>query len=263
MDTLELDELVKAKLSGKSITKNKAEVVKVIRKVVDTFNRKSLGEGRNFGLGFSILDKTDIEYKALCAFTACKDYLNDLIYVEGTGLALGSIYGFTHKYTGKLKGQDYFYTGFRPVHYNHGSNYADFDKLGKLLKANQVNIVKFLNKLEKEFGLDKLTEVEDHIDDVLILKTPSFWSKFSFMYSLYGLMIRCFVDVTTEELNKDINTLIKERKTTFINGDISLLMSCQKYFPIDLKKLLNYTYPINPNSGTIHNGGIVARLQNM
>lgn len=262
MDTLELDELVMAKLSGKSITKNK-EVVKVIRKVTDTFNRKSLNEGRNFGLGFSILEKTDSEYKALCAFTACKDYLNDFIYVEGTGLKLGNAYGFTHTYTGKLKNQDYFYTGFRPVHYNNGNKYIDFDKLGSILKGNQNNIIKFLSKLEKEFGLDKFSEVEDCIDDVLIIKTPAFWSKFSFIYSLYGLLIRCFVDVTAEELNKDINTLIKERKTTFIQGDISLLNSISKHFPIDLTKLLNHTYPINPDPYTIHNGGIVARLQHM
>lgn len=252
----ELDQLVIDKINGKTV----AEPVE--RKVTDSFKRGVLSEGRNYGLGFSILDKTEDEYKALMAFTACKDYLNDFMYIEGTSNPLSSIYGFSHKYTGILKDKDYFYLGLRSLHYNNGSSkYPLFDSVSSLLKNNHKNIIEFLNKLEKELKVEKLSEFESYIDDILIIKVPIFWSKFSFLFSMYGLLVRCFLDINAEDLKKDILKIVTDKKVTIIPDDGSLLRSIQQR-PIflDVDKLLDYKYPSPTNSSHIHNFGIVTRM---
>lgn len=235
----------------------------IVKQVNEKFKRGILNEGRDFGLGFSILKrKEEGVYDTMMPFTACKDYLNDFVYVEGTGKALDSIYGFQHKYTGEFKDKDCFLLGLRPLHTNHGSTYKDFDKIKDFLNSNKVNIVRFINNLEVTFGVKELTTLENHIDDVLILKCNIFWFKFSFLFSLFGLLIRCFLDVTEEEVKKDVLSLIETRKNCFITGDISLLMSIQKNFTkFDLDKFLDYKYQDNPNSSTLHNYGVVGRMQ--
>lgn len=259
----ELDELVLAKVQGKKIeTKSVSKEISVENK----FKREGLGEGRSYGLGFSILKKeSEGKFKALMAFTACKDYLNDFVYVEGTGNALGMAHGFKHTYTGVFKDQDYFYTAFRAVHNIGGSKYAKFDEISNLLKNNQKNIIVFLNKLEKEFKCKDLTIIEGFGDpDILVLKTPIFWAKFSFMYSMYGLLIRCFMNVTEEELKSNIFDIIVNRKNCLIPEDGSLLLSCQKYFKnFSLEKLLDFKYQEPAQPYTIHNYGIVSRLANI
>lgn len=254
----ELDELVLAKVEGKKI-ETKAEII-----VENKFDRGKLGEGRNYGLGFSILKKiTDSKYKALMAFTACKDYLNDFVYVEGTGNALGAAHGFKHTYTGILKDQDYFYVGLRPLNSNHTTTkHKYFDTVSNALKNNQNNIISFLNKLEKELKCKDLTTLEVYTDDILILKAPIFWTKFSFMFSMYGLLIRCFLNVTEEELkDNDIFNIIVSKKNCLIPEDGSLLLSCQKYFKnFNLEKVLDYKYIEPAQPYTIHNYGIVGRL---
>lgn len=238
------------------------EVIK--KQVIDQFDRKKLTEGRNYGVGFSILDKlNDSEYKALMPFTACKDYLNDFIYIETTNKPLSIIYGFKHTYTGILKDKDYLYLGINTLHYNNSNNkYDKFDEVQNLVKNNGKNIVKFLNKVEEAFKQKDLTVFEDQIEDILILKVPIFWSKFSFLFSLYLLFIRVFIDITEEETKKDVYTLIKDKNTPLIVADNMLFKATQKLFlNLDLEALLDYKYPEGAQSGTIHNFGINSRLQ--
>lgn len=256
----ELDELVIAKVQGKKV-ETKAINQKI--SVEDKFDRSILGEGRNYGLGFSILKKeSDTNYKALMAFTACKDYLNDFMYVEGTSNALGMAHGFKHNYTGILKDQDHFFVGLRPLHYkNRGSKYPGFDKVKDALKDNSSNIISFLNKLETEFKCETLSRFEAYTDDILILRTPIFWSKFSFMFSMYGLLVRCFLNVTEEELKDEIFNVIINKKNCLIPEDGSLLLSSQKYFKdFNLEKLLDFKYIEPAQPYVIHNYGIVGRL---
>jgi len=258
IDTAELDELVMNKILGKP---NKVIIPKDV-KVIDSFRRKGLNEGRDHGLGYSILHKeSDTEFKALMAFTACKDYLNDFVYVETTGKSLSSIYGFKHNYTGLLKGKEHFYLGLRPLNYLHGSKYSGFEAVSNSLKDNNSNIIKYLNNLEDKFKVNGRTTFETYTDDILILKVPMFWIKFPFMFSLYGLLVRCFLNITKEELEKDPITTINDKKSTVIVGDNSLLSSLKNYLDsLNPDKLLDYQYPTDPNSSYIHNFGIIGRL---
>src|SRR5690606_37894755 len=101
--------------------------------IKDEQDRSVLGEGRNFGFGFSILNKEENTYNTLMPFTACKDYLNDFVYVEQTKLPLGKIHGFKHEYTGILQDTDHFYLGIKAVHYKGGSKWDRFDELTELI----------------------------------------------------------------------------------------------------------------------------------
>lgn len=260
----ELDELVLAKVQGRKI-----EVKAVSNKisVEDKFNRGILNEGRNYGLGFAFIKKeSEDKYKALMAFTACKDYLNDFVYVEGTGKALGNAHGFKHEYVGIFKDKDHFYLGLKPLHRNHGGVYAGFDSVDKLLRDNHKNILTFLNKLEEELGCKDLSKFEayDLESKTLIFKAPIFWTKFSFMFSMYGLLIRCFMNVTEEDLKQSAFDMIINKKGCAIPEDGSLLLSCQKYFKnFSLEKLLDFKYQEPAQPYTIHNMGIVGRLANI
>jgi len=235
--------------------------------IKDNFNRKILNEGRDYGFGFSFLNKNniiitgdsiqDISYETLMPFTACKDYLNDFVYIETTKKPLSKIYGFEHKYTGVFEGKEYFYLGIKALNYNHGN----FDWPGKSdlqnnINNNSKNLILFLNKLEEFFKLDTITEFENLIEDTLILKVPIFWSSFNFLISLYTLYIRCFINISEEELKKDLKELIERQP--YLKEDLMLLKSSCRWMEFD--KLLEYKYPDNVDAHNIHNSGISARI---
>ena len=72
--------------------------------ITENYKRKELGEGRDHGLGFAFLKKNKKDdYETRNAFTACKDYLNDLIYVENTEREIDKIHGFSGKIYKKLE----------------------------------------------------------------------------------------------------------------------------------------------------------------
>lgn len=233
------------------------------QKITDNFDRKKLGEGRNFGLGFSILKKLeDSNFETLMAFTACKDYLNDFMYVEHFNKVLGIAHGFKHEYTGILKDQKFFYSGFRALNSNHSTEkHQDFDKIQKAIVENYTNIIRSINQLEEFFNLEDKTKFESLIDDVLLVKTPVFWSTYPFLFSMYGLFIRCFLNVTEEESNLDITTLVKNKEITLISQDRIMMEPMKKFFNKPNKeKLLEYKYIDNVPSYTVHNYGINSRL---
>jgi len=68
-----------------------------MKKIKELQKRSKLGEGRNYGVGFTILNKIGSKFETYLPFTACRDYLNDFAYVESTKKEIGEIYGYNHK----------------------------------------------------------------------------------------------------------------------------------------------------------------------
>lgn len=226
--------------------------------IQNNFDRKILGEGRNYGFGFSFLKKVkENEYETLMPFTACKDYLNDFVYVEITKKPLSKVYGFKHKYTGIFENQEYFYLGITALDYINGTAWKGKLDLEDKLNSTFKNLILFLNKLEEFFKLDKFTEFEYLEDNILILKVPIFWSNFNFLISLYTLYIRCFVNITKEELQKDLKELIN--RESYLKEDLMLLKSSSRWIDF-LPDLLEYKYSDKPDAYKIHNFGISARV---
>ena len=54
-------------------------------KLIDKQNRRTLGEGRNYGMGMACLKKDGDNFETVCPITACKDFISDVIYSELTG----------------------------------------------------------------------------------------------------------------------------------------------------------------------------------
>lgn len=236
--------------------------------VIDNFNRKVLSEGRNYGFGFTFLKKTDAiitaetivdpYYETLMPFTACRDYLNDFVYIETLNKSLNTVYGFKHEYKGIFKDQEYFYLGINSLHFKNGKEWEGKENLSKIISNNYNNLIKLLNKLEETFQLETFTKFEYLENDILILKVPIFWSKFNFLISLYTFYIRCFINITEEELNTiPFNELVK--KEPYLKEDVMLLKGIIRWMEF-LPDLLDYKYPENPDSYNIHNFGISARV---
>lgn len=59
--------------------------------IVDNCSRAKLGEGRAVGMAFAMLKETaNNKYETISPFSPCKDYLNDVIYTEHTGITMGA-----------------------------------------------------------------------------------------------------------------------------------------------------------------------------
>lgn len=239
--------------------------------IVNNFSRKPLVEGRNFGFGFGFVNKInaiisgdniqEARYELMTPISACKDYLNDFVYVEATGLPLESAFGFKHDYTGVLKDKEYFYLAVTSLDYKSGSPWDGKKDLNYQLNNNFKNLIKFINKVEDFFKLDRYTEFEHLENNILILKLPIFWFKFHFLMSLYALYVRCFVNISDKDLQRSLEDLINNREP-YLRQDNMLLKSSARWIEFD--NLLDYEYPkelLGPM--VVHNSGISARVNEL
>lgn len=231
--------------------------------ITNNFDRKKLAEGRSYGFGFSFLKKQGDDYESLMAFTACKDYLNDFVYVESTGKALGVVFGFKHEYVNYLNTTDYIYLGVKPLHYNHGtSKYKEYDSTLELLKTNNTLLIKFINQLEDLINIKQHTEFENYLDDTLILKLSKEWFEFPFLISLVTLFIRCYINVTEKEVNAGLISVLsdKSRKAYMSVDDMMKNNICLLVNSEYVEQLRDYKYVDNVSPGTVHNYGICGRM---
>lgn len=234
----------------------------VVVKVKEKFNRKELSEGRTFGIGFGILKKnSNKKYETLHAITACKDYLNDFVFIENTKKPLSKIHGFKHFYTGELVNKRFFYLSISAVEKNHTGDggWKNLVKCRDILKTNIKTLIFNINKLEEYLGIFSSRTSLKGIskDGNIVLRVPIFWSKFPFLISLYTLFLRCVFNKKEEftDLKKE---LVKHNP--FIEQDKYLLQSIVSFLKIDKlkKQIINYKIPnLSIPVGEIHNGGIV------
>ena len=89
-----------------------------MKKIKELQKRSKLSEGRNFGVGFTILNKKGSKFETYLPFTACRDYLNDFAYVESTKKEIGKIYGYDHKILNCFDNKNIVYFGVKTLHYN-------------------------------------------------------------------------------------------------------------------------------------------------
>ena len=110
-----------------------------MKKIKELQKRSSLSEGRDFGVGFTILNKKGSKFKTYLPFTACRDYLNDFAYVESTKKEIGEIYGYNHKLLNCFDNKNIVYFGVNTLHRNNNNgNYGKFDELQNILINNYI-----------------------------------------------------------------------------------------------------------------------------
>ena len=232
-----------------------------MKKIKELQKRSKLCEGRNYGVGFTILNKKGSKFETYLPFTACRDYLNDFAYVESTKKEIGKIYGYNHKLLSCFDNKNIVYFGVIVLHYKSGNNYNEFEKLQEILINNYKNLEHFLNKIETDFNIKIKTKIELD-EDTLIIKCSKFWVKSTPLISVYTLLIRCYFNVDITEI-KPIIDILKDNNP-FINADSMMKKPCIDFYELYLNnkdKFINPDYKAyglvkEGEPGLIHNFGI-------
>lgn len=233
-----------------------------MKKIKELQNRSELSEGRNFGIGFSILNKKNDKYETYLPFTACRDYLNDFSYVEYTKKETESIHGYNHKLLNCFHNKRIFYLGVNTLNYNYSNSpWADKEKALAILVNNYKILERFLNNIEQEAGLKGRTKISLD-EDVLIIKAPIYWSKTTALISAYTLLIRCFFNIKEEDLQQSMEDLMKNHEC-FIQGDTYMKKSCIEFYnkaKTGKFDKVNYSNLKITHASSIHNFGIQGYL---
>jgi hypothetical protein len=228
-----------------------------MKKIKELQKRSTLGEGRNYGIGFSILNKIGNKFETYLPFTACRDYLNDFIFVEKFKKEIGTAYGYNHKILNCFENKRFFYIGVNTLCFNYGGTWNKQEQAKSILIANYKNLESFLNKIEDNLKFKSRTTIEID-EDTLILKVPIYWSKSTPLISVYTLLIRCYFNVPDNFIisEENLNT-----HKPFIEADNYFVKSCVKYFKniktVDFENVDYNSYNVvHTNWGSVHNFGI-------
>ena len=211
-----------------------------MKKIKELQQRSKLCEGRDFGVGFTILNKKGSKFETYLPFTACRDYLNDFAYVESTKKEIGKIYGYNHKLLNCFDNKNIVYFGVKTLHRNNQGKYDKFDELQNILINNYKNLQIFLNRIETDLNIKIKTRIELD-EDTLIIKCSKFWVKSTPLISVYTLLIRCYFNI--EKIDKPFIDILKNN-VPFINADSMMKKPCIDFYELYLKNKSKF---INPN----------------
>lgn len=239
---------------------------KVIKKinVEQTGKRSTLGEGRNYQMGFTFLSKGPKgQFTTLYPFSACKDYLNDWCYTEATGQSINA-YGLITDAKQKLIKKGKAYLGVTILERQGGGDYGKKVDFGPIetdrenLRANIKNVLALVNHFDDHFKVEPTALISTSDPNVWIFEVDAFWVRYSYRISMYTLLIRMAQFWNGE--GTPINFLN--------NYKVSLDESMWKNAKAEIEKLLehgmpeyDYTKIVTPDdyslSSIAHNSGII------
>ena len=187
--------------------------------VIEKKNRGDLGEGRSSGMGFAFLKKAKgDEFHTVQPLSPCKDYLNEVVFTENTGIgsqAHGLVYPKKNDIFNEVA---YLAIKIVPDHgstsYMYGKT-IDIDK--QHLKDNHKNLEKLMNYFEEQLDIVGRTFIEEANDDYFILRVPVEWTHSTVNISLYSLIVRIGMVYTAEE---DPMTFLKNYKYNSMDKDL-------------------------------------------
>lgn len=234
--------------------------------VVDKQDRNILGEGRNRGVGFAFCKLKDDVFTTVMPISPCKDYLNDLIFVENTKLEIGTVHGFNYKVTKCLNEDSYSYMIAKVCPIHSCGNHSTFDEEEKALISNYKGVQTILNYFEDKLELKDKT-ITDLIDNNLIFHVPDWWCKEGWRISFYTLIIRIaiFYDskITIEDFFKTYKDVRKDSDSFILSGVLDKfykIIELKKTNKLDKIDCPTYKKEVKENpvkyGSTIHNAGI-------
>lgn len=170
-------------------------------KITNLLTRNNLSEGRNSGIGFGFAKKKGKVYEMQYPISPCKDYLNDVVFTEATGLEVNA-YG-CHSKPNRLFDDKNGYLTFRVCTRNKNDSLSDMtDELKKLsenLSQNLDNLLNFINSVEGELAVDGRSVFhKTDIEGVYLAVVPKQWLLYNYSVSLYSWLIRIGVNYTNE-----------------------------------------------------------------
>lgn len=227
-------------------------------KLVNNELRSKLAEGRNYRLGFAFATKKDnIVEVVQHGITACKDFLNDVVYSQNTGKPY-SIYGCKATDISLFKNVPAAYLVISILKKGAESPkiYDDYLSDIKNLESNTANIEKLLNYFEEKFNVEGRTKIEKIRKNYYLVTAPLFWTQYTYLISLYTLLTRIamFWDGTGEVMNylekfnndsEDMMYLkqIKEKLSIMFSGNIPI-QDLNKCYNPHYEGIVAFKFPI-------------------
>lgn len=243
--------------------------------IIDKCDRKMLGEGRSKGMSFAFCKKVEDTLKTVQPLSPCKDYLNDIIFIEHTGVPIKAC-GLDLKEKKDIFLEDTCYLLITTLPQNKinvekmkSENSYPFptkmliDELIFMLD-NCENIQRFMNFFEELCDIKDRTIITRK-DPYLIVKLPTHWAKTTYLISMYSYLIRIslycnFNNNPLKELENMLNT------TGFHNVEIPYLSKIFRILKsieysgnskfLEVQDFKSKQLKINPSS--IHGTGIAA-----
>lgn len=233
-----------------------------MKKIKELQHRSHLAEGRNYGIGFSILKKIKSKFETYLPFTACRDYLNDFMYVEKYKKEIRTVYGYRHKLLNCFRYKKFFYLGVNSLDFKHGGSWLLKNEAKLILINNYKNLELLINNFENMLSLKTKTTITID-EDTLIFKVPIYWSKSAPLISIYTLLIRCYFNVPDNFiLNKENLDLHKP----FIEEDKYYIKLVGIFFKeMITTDFININYELFniTTTNSIHNFGIQSCLDKL
>lgn len=163
-------------------------------KIEDNENRGKLGEGRSRGMGFAYLKKTGEDtFRTVQPISACKDFLNEILYAEKTGTLCPSIHGLKYEKVLDIFDNNYAYMAIKICNRNGSEYYDDSDIIDMSnFEKNYKNLQDFINQIEEALKVEQKTEIIEANNDMFIVKMPMFWNQALYMMSLYTALLRAY-----------------------------------------------------------------------
>jgi hypothetical protein len=229
-------------------------------KIINNQDRNILSEGRSNNMGFAFCNNTNgDDYETIQPISPCKDYLNDVIYNERTGLSI-SAHGLHLKdKQGLFDNTKWAYLAIAicPYKYKHSYNEKGFIDEKENLSKYHKHLEYFINYFEELLNIDIksntiISEVEDNL---YLVEVPLIWTESTYMISLYSLLLRA--GQTYNDTSVDPFKFLEDNKC--YQPDISLIRNSLP----KLKDIIKYG-PLPQDFSTLkgdtstHNLGIVS-----
>lgn len=165
------------------------------------FKRSALTEGRTteLGYGFAEYDKNG-NIQLVMAISACKDYLNDVVFAEKFKKDSSKIYGFSHKYMKIFEGK-------KPLlvidMLNNSSNsWSAYKEYRKLFENPEVYklVQEFVHDIEDYLGFERTKF--NLVDGYWVAEFDNRWVSDNYMISLYTLLYRMQLNFCRKEMRR-------------------------------------------------------------
>ena len=158
-------------------------------KLINKQNRGKLQEGRRYQMGFGFAKKVDNNsYELVTPISCCKDYLNDVIYSEAVNKAV-SAYGLSYSKQ-NIYDKEYAYLIISILTDKTGNDYGSLKKDIERLEENYKKLEFFMNSFEETLTEGIFTEIVRIDYNQYLVKVPLFFTKATYLISLYSLLLR-------------------------------------------------------------------------
>lgn len=160
-------------------------------KISEPLPRSVLWEGRSQGMGFAFCKRAGEMLFTVQPVSPCKDYLNDVLYSEHTGkpyIACGLV---TKKEDIFTYGKGYILFYICGAGASRNSEYPEMKKDIEALREGHRNIELGINMIENRLRLQtERTSIFSHGPNHYVAEVPLFWCQYTYLISLWSLMVR-------------------------------------------------------------------------